>query len=435
MNSRNLSHRLRASPVPVLLLAVSLAACGGRRMSLGDNADDTATSDLCNGGTWTADVSAHLQSQLDELFGCEVIEGDLEIRQSSAGELSLTALSHLRQVRGDLEIVGVSSFAGLEALEQVGNLRLSQLGSTDLTALSQLRRVLWESSGKGSGFIDIRENPNLQSLAGLEGVTVWSDLQLLDNPTLASLVGLSGPPFPGLVNLTKLPALRDVRALDFASTIQTLYISYTGLESLEGLTLGATISINVEHNPALESLNWLGGLRSVDFLRIQGNDSLIEIYLSKLEQARAIQILHNDALNFVPAFPSRGEGGLGFDTEGPNPRFVPLNGQLFEVGGNANLVIIRGPDGFTNVEQISIWGNPSLLDLNLNHLEQADGLQIRDNASLNQLSVPQLRRVGDLEVVNNPALSIADFAGVPTFSRSMSGNADADPNAPGGSVP
>src|SRR6185436_10434556 len=98
-------------------------------------------------------------------------------------------------------IVGVSSLAGLEALEQVGNLRLSQLGSTDLTALSQLRRVLWESSGKGSGFIDIRENPNLQSLAGLEGVTVWSDLQLLDNPTLASLVGLSGPPFPGLVNL------------------------------------------------------------------------------------------------------------------------------------------------------------------------------------------------------------------------------------------
>src|SRR4051812_21416078 len=122
--------------------AVLLSACGGRQLNVGDNDESgSPDSDLCNGGTWTGDVSTFRQTESDELAGCQRINGNLHIRSLPEEGLSLQALSSLREVHGDVQIEGVPSLAGLEALEQVGNLRLYGIGDTDLSSLSSLRRV------------------------------------------------------------------------------------------------------------------------------------------------------------------------------------------------------------------------------------------------------------------------------------------------------
>ncbi len=82
------------------------------------------------------------------------------------------------------------------------------------------------------------------------------------------------------------------------------------------------------------------------------------------------------------------------------------------------------PTDFSDVEQIAIYRNASLTALDLGFLGRASGLSIQENAILTNLAAPALQRVADLAVRNNPALSVAPFASVQTFTRDVSGNLD-----------
>jgi len=158
---------------------------------------------------------------------------------------------------------------------------------------------------------------------------------------------------------------------------------------------------------------------------VQDNAGSVSASLPRPAQVRSIRILRNDSLTQLPTEASSSGAAVDLPSSGQNDRYVTLANDLYEIGDNAQLTRIESPNGFSNLQQVSIWGNPALSILTLNYLERADGLHIVDNASLKTLVAPQLERVGDLEVVNNPQLSTSVLLQVQTFTRTMSGNGDA----------
>ena len=428
------------SSLPLLALGSLLLACGGERMSVGSNdASSPAEPKHCSSGDATGVLAARTQEQIDALRGCEIVDGSLEIWNSqSDAPLSLEALASMRIVTGDFSLQNVASLAGLERLEQVGNLALEFVDVVDLLPLSNLERVIWDPPGGGDGgVISIGDVPNLQSLAGLQKLTTWTRIGIGDAPALATLEGLAGPPKLLELLVSRLPALRDLRGLEFVREAETTSIESTGVTSLDGLSLSRAESLIVQGNPALTDLNALNRLYKADYLQISDNASLLGAELSSLSQVQTIKITGNPLLTQLYAYGASEGTALTVrdDPEAANPKTVSLSRQLFEVGNNASLHQIAAPEGFSDVQQVSIWGNPALTDLDLDHLERADGLEILDNPALKTLIVPELRRVGDLEVVNNPQLSTTALDGVQSFTRTMSGNrapAPATPPAPTG---
>jgi hypothetical protein len=424
------------SRLPLLApIASLLLACGGERMSLGSNEEDNSSNALehCAGSAERNEV-IYRQDQIDALLGCEVLDGSLRISQlEAAGEsLSLTPLASLRRVTGSVELVGLDSLTGLEALEQVGNLALEQLNSDDLVALSHLQRVLWDPPGGGDGgVIAITGCLRLQGLAGLQGLTTWNSLFMAENPELVTLLDLAGPRNLRSLSLSELPALHDLHGLEFASEIANVIIDHTGIVSMNGLPLVSTQSLQIRWNSQLTDLRALNRLHTADQLEISDNDSLNSVELGSLSEVQSIRINGNDALTKIYAYGVTEGSAVAVRQTDESPEIVPLGRQLFEVGNNAKLQDLTGPDGFKRVQQVSVWGNPALTRLNLNHLERADGLEILDNPALRTLVVPLLERVGDLAVVNNPQLSTATLEDVQTFSRILSGNGDPmTPTAP-----
>jgi len=415
-------RRLYLTCLPVA--ALPLAACNSDALSVGSN-DDALQQAACNGGVYSGSLYADRQEQIDELSGCQVIDGDLRISGSDEepAELSLAALRSLRLVRGSLTIEGVSSLDGLETLEQAGTLNLARLGVSDLGALRNLQRVIWDPPGGGDGgIINISECPALEDLGGLEHLTSWQSLKIGNCPALESLDGVVGPPRFAELRLYRLPALREVSALNFARIVDTVNIERTGIESLDGFGLAQAESLGISENPALTSLDGLSQLLRVTSLGITDNDALQRVNLPALERAQIISITGNDSLTSVPRYSSTQYLAIEF---GPKLDFVNLNQRLFEVGNNARLTSVASPEGFSNVQQVAIWSNPALEDLDLYPLERADGLMIRKNPALSRLLAVSLERVAELEVVDNPALSTAALSDVQTFHSTISGNRDA----------
>jgi hypothetical protein len=403
-----------------------VAACGGNRLSVGSNEGSGAGSGLCGDGIVTHDVRANRQAQIDELRGCEVIDGTLHIARlpGTDEEMSLAALSSLRRVRDSLELEGLPSLAGLEALEQVGNLKLVSVEDTDLTVFGSLERVVWDPPGSDDGgVITISGCQDLHSLAGLERLTTWNRLLVLENPALETLSGLSGPARLVELKLRALPALRDLRGLEFARQVGSVELRQTGVESLSGISLESADTLRLIQNGALVSFDGLERLASVDNLQVDDNASLLTVRLPSLEQVQSISITRNGVLQSVPGYRAIAGRSLGYRLSEADFDIATPNGDLYEVGGNPQVTEIVLPSGYSDVQQVSIWGNSALIGLAMS-LRYAGGLQIRDNPVLRGFR-GDLERVGDLEVVNNPALPTWIFAAVKTFSTTMSGNLDA----------
>jgi hypothetical protein len=418
------------SALTSLALGALLAACGRERMSLGTNdMEPEPEVALCGDGTIHGDYQIVRQRELDALLGCEVIEGDVLIRQppDSNEELDLAPLARLREVTGSLTLDRLHSLTGLEALEQVGGLEILKITTEDLTGLSHLQRVLSEFPRNGStGPINIGGCANLLSLAGLERLNVWSDLNVADNPALQTLADLSGPGAVRQITLTDLPSLHDLHGLELIHDVSRVIVMNTGVVTLDAFKLRNADDLLLIQNPALTRLDGLDQLSSVGTLSVYENDALLSATLPRLQSAQMISITGNDSLIELPGGGgSSGSGYLPPDADPHSETGVSFAIDLYEVGNNARLTRVTSPTLVNNVQQVSIWGNPALSDLTLSHLQRADGLYIVDNSSLTALSAPELERVGDLRVVNNPQLSTSAFENVQTFTRTMSGNAEA----------
>jgi hypothetical protein len=241
---------------------------------------------------------------------------------------------------------------------------------------------------------------------------------------LESLNGLAFDDSEHSIYLERVPALANIDALADILTFDTLIIDSTGLEALPAFAPFSATEVYVTGNPALLDASGLAAIGSVRTLQVGGNASLRSLpALTQLEAIDSFSVTYNDALEEMSLdFPALQPQVFLYAT---GPREYPLSAELVEVGDNASLRRITSSVGFSAIQNVSIYSNPSLTELELGTLARADLLAINDNAVLASVAAPALATVDSLEVTNNPLLVPTVFDDVQTFRRQVSGDAEA----------
>jgi hypothetical protein len=430
-NHRNRSHARAQRAWLVLPGLVYLAGCG-EALNLGANeAAIGGEEDTCNVGE--EDVVATTQEQIDALSGCRELRGSLTVRLAydQPGSLSLEPLASLEVVRGQLWIDGpATSLVGLEALEEVGALQLTGLQVPNLASLAALSRAQGDPTlrifdgGTGGGLVRIDRCEGLIDLQGLENLTTWSSLSVEQTDSLESLAGLRPPRFIESVLLRSLPRLKDMSALATVREAEYFGVHHTGLERIyPPLALDRVGLLEVQLNAALADLDGLFALSAVEVLRIEDNDALVRIELPDLSDFDAISIVGNDALTAVPHYEADQQNPV-WPIGTPGTGSVRERRALFEVGDNPLVTSITLPTDAADLGLVSIYRNQSLANVDMGNLVRADTLWLLANPVLNSITMPDLRGVDSLQIKDNPALSVAPFATLPTFTRDVTGNLD-----------
>jgi hypothetical protein len=425
-NSARVRRILAATSLATL---ACLAGCSGDAYNLGEDEEPGAQESDCNVDVSSSgSIFALNQADVDRLGGCRELPGTLYIRVPAAQQetFTLAALSELEVVHGLLSIAGpLRSLEGLESLEQAGSLELEGLRVSDLTPLAKLRslRRAAMTDVRSSGILQIVECDELIDLRGLESLSTWSSLSLLDLDSLVTLDGLQSPPLVETIDISQAPRLADVSALATVEEAELFSLGRTAVENLDGFALENAQSVGIYANHALTDLDGLGALRSFSNLWVNDNDALLRVELPSLEDFAVITIVGNAVLRAVPRYPAdtyswaQHSGGVGYGNSRPSR-------DLFEVGDNPEVESIALPTDFTDIERIAIYQNPRLTGLDMGFLQRSNSIWIQDNAVLADVAAPTLGRVEELSILNNPALSVAPFANVQTFTRDVSGNLD-----------
>jgi len=369
----------------------------------GDNPALASLEGLTNlmsvGGTLDIQRNASLPS-LDGLERLATVGGSFFISSSDA-LTSVEALTSLVSVGSDFGIAVnplLASLDGLETLVSVRSLLLTNdptlasiaalkslttiteslaISTTALTSLTGLEGVPTVGSAT-SGGIGIIENPLLESLAGLDNVTLVGGLGIGGNPLLTSLAelgsltaigsgglflgddGEDAPLFDGLVSLTGLEGVTTIGGPAFV-------INMDVLESVAGLDNATSVDgdLWLENNPALESLTALSNVTSVDgFLIVRENDALTTL----------------DGM----------EGITSIGPEGSAALFVERNDTLTDCAcGLAGLIV----------------GNPPIFNVPL--FNGAPGVQINTNAPEGLCTSPEVVLAAPCTVSNAPPVADA----------------------------
>jgi hypothetical protein len=427
--SANSTRALIGLALTSLSAVALLSGCDGGAYNLGEDEPVgeqlEGACDVSIGASGTLVVQT--QADVDALSGCRELPGNLFIDlQEGAESLSLAALAELEVVRGVLSIDGpLTSLVGLEALEQISGLSLEGLLVSDLTPLRGLVTMERQPDYRRiGGTIRIAGCDQLVDLAGLENLAAWESLSIESMLNLETLAGLQSPSRAETIEIRLAPRLSDVSALAGVEEVSGFMLARTAVESLDDLRLEAAEWLHLGQNHLLTDLDGLRRLRAVGSLEIQDNDALLRVELRSLDDFEAIWILDNAVLEAIPHYSaSRGTFYRPL-SGGADTNYARFGRRLFEVGDNPQLRSVVLPTDFSDIEQIAIYRNTSLTALDLGFLRRSDGLSIQDNATLGSVLAPALQRVADLAVKNNPALSVAPFANVQTFTRDVSGNLD-----------
>jgi hypothetical protein len=156
----------------VLVSALTVACSGAAQRPAAVAAAEPAR--VCQGQAVYGDAA------LERVSGCAEIKGDLQI----SGVTSLEPLAGLEQVRGKLTIADspkLTDMAGLEKLSHVDTLVLTRTGLFTTEGLEGMHTV---------GRLAIAENPRLISIAGLNNVREVGQVAIVDNPRLSAYYGL-----------------------------------------------------------------------------------------------------------------------------------------------------------------------------------------------------------------------------------------------------
>ena len=390
-------------------------------------------------------VRIRSQADIEDLAGCEEIDGDLHVEIFAGADLS--PLSSLRVVGGLLELgaypeipegdvdVGalealrqeidailaagyLPTLRGLDNLQRVAALEIYSIAAEELTPLSALR----ELSGRSDlpfGFVGIYET-SVRSLQGLENLDGIEDLVLGDNLDLESLGGIAlGPDVstvslvnsPGLTSIAELASLEHMAALDLTN------LGITDLDSLDNL-YGVDLAIDLSSNRQLANVDPIAQM-STESLRIVDNAVL-----------RSIPALPN--MTYLDTFVAVGNPALEaidivLPEAGPGPRSVHYESlvdpiTVIDIGDNAALTRVSLTAGLAEGRFVAIYANPSLTDLTLGTLSRLQELTIDNNRSLSRLDLGLLETVESLVVVDNPALATAPLAAVRTFETTFDNN-------------
>jgi hypothetical protein len=376
------------------------------------------------------------QEQLDQLEGCEEIDGNLYVRPFA--DPDFRPLAALRRVGGALELgrrteadmpelphdilqeiidretallaAGwLASLEGFENLERAGSLSLSGVGAPNLEALSSLTTL---SNG---GALQIDLCTGLRDLTGLERLTGVVDLRL----PCSSLESLAGPRFsPHMGDV----AIGGASLVDLGNlapeSVDTLSIQGTALENIDALSdLTHATSIALIGNAALANIDALDTLEMVDSLSIEENPRLERLpELASMGQLHELRIVSNDSLENLPILPNLGISPSEWDDLAPG-NLLLVRPNLILVRLNPALESLVIPAGWPAVSYLAIDSNAGLVNIDLSNLHAADGLHISGNPRLETVSLGLLETVDDLRVTGNPLLSLEPFEDLQTFRK------------------
>lgn len=235
----------------------------------------------CLAGGITLQTQAEIDAFAINHPTCTHITGDVRIIERVAGDItSLAGLQQITQIDGSLIVANSQALPGLGGLEGLVSIgRTLQIsGNTLLTSLEGLSNV--STIGEG---IYVADNAALPALAGLEQISITGFITLTNNPALEHLDGLRGLTglnrYLQLLNNNRIPNLRGLAHLvsvgEFLSITQNDgLLNLSGLEKLQ--SVGGHLIIN--SNPALNSLAALQTLTQISGqLSIAGNQQLVEL--------------------------------------------------------------------------------------------------------------------------------------------------------------
>lgn len=285
-------------------------------------------------------ITLEYQSQIDNFAtqypGCIEINGILKIEESVAGNITnLNGLSQITKVE-NLWIYNNTALTNLNGLNNItalsddvsqGRLRLINNPSLEnLDALENIQEILQEikilinpSLTSIEGLINvsitdpglrifIEENPSLESLTGLNGITSARELIIYENNMLLGLNGLSGLTKIGYkLEIYSNQNLKNLEGLNNLTTVGEYGFSIStnpSLETLNGLeSLVSTGSFNIINNYELGSVEALANLTtSIPFFDISNANQLTSLHgLENLTNVNYPYISSNDILNDISA--------------------------------------------------------------------------------------------------------------------------------------
>lgn len=433
-------------PLLALPLVAALQACSADVVNMGENPENPeqpelpASSRCRHSTTLTGEIIVRNQEQLNELEGCEVIDGSLMIAAFAGADLR--PLHALTRIEGPLDLPGqfpvtdgaedewieryfasgwLSSLEGLESLERAGGLAISGLSAASLEPLENLRTL-------DNGTLFLGDCPNLRDLRGLEGLREFSTFYMFSE-NLESIAALRMPDTMDEVHITS-PKLVDLGRQRVRYIASNLILIRTALENLDGFAELRSIGdgLVVEANPYLKDTNALNELRSLGGLVVRSNAELTRLpNFESLYELSTLMIYDNPRLTELPQFGALYEIAPADSGLSARDRGLRLDLRLdhIEVVGNPELLRFAVPVAWRDGELVVIENNMKLREVDFGRLESIDLLSIRNNPALANVSLGALSRVDVLSVLENPSLQSSSFDAVQAFEREMVGNADA----------
>ncbi|WP_438032634.1 leucine-rich repeat domain-containing protein [Sorangium sp. So ce204] len=388
-------------------------------------------------GTW----NVNRQEALEKLRGVTVLNGRLNI----GGEVSdLSPLACLTRISGHLVISDtwlLSSLDGLDSLSVVGA-QLEVARNASLLRLGKLPNLQ-----QVKGLIEIRENPILESVAGV-GLNAH-EVHVIDNNQLDALSGFERFEegvllIEGNDNLVSLDGLQGLRrgtlrlvdndALQFLPGVENfeegeLWIEGNdGLWSLRGLVSLRHGQISVIDNDALISLDGLEAVEELDVLDISGNDGLRELNsVSRLSTVQNLVLAENPQLTSLYGLDQlRHAGSISIARNERLRHLVGLGGLETVDGliitGNSSMGTLTGMFSLRGVQYAVIESNPELVIADaLAHLgsdsSEVQSIYFTSNPKLTEIDLGGLTRLRELVITDCGSLAdLSDLAGVTELS-------------------
>lgn len=392
----------------------------------------------------TGNVTVTTQAQLNALAGCTTINGNLQINGS--GITDFTPVNNITTVTGELSISNISTnlnnvFPNLTsagAIAIINNSFTTFNGFNSLTGnLNYINLSFNNSLTSFSGFntfsgttgLDIRENPNLNSINALGSVTQISNFYL-KNVALANLNFLSS-----LATVNGYFIVENCSSLNsFSPSInKTLLLNNSTfrliglplLTNLNGLNFNSAncSDITIMDCGSLTSITPMSGISGamtgglLGNIFIQNNDALTSLNgLQNITSARSLFIFDNQLLTNL--------SGLNSFSSTTDAVGISDNPSLTSLNGLNNLVAVGYPP--------SIGSNSMLTDISaLNTLNLASTvnmasgqLNITNNSNLAICAVPwvcnYLSNVNVVKNINSNAVGCESVAVVNTACTALS---------------
>jgi hypothetical protein len=443
----------------VIPLTLLLGACSADVVNMGEGEQPLGVpsdSRCLESATLAGDVTVANQEELNQLEGCEVIDGSLNVLPFI--DADLRPLHALRAVSGllsfsdptpeggwsrpsywcettecvfwagppsDFETLyesgWLASLEGLESLERAGGLRIRGLSAATLDPLANVRSL------SGAGGISLTDCPNLQDLNGLSHVRGILDLEVACE-NLETLAPLSLAQQMSSLRIEG-SRLADMGSFGVRSVSNSFRIANTALQDLDALSSLTSVGneLTVWGNPVLEDLSGLNALSSAGGMTVSANPRLQRFpELTALTALNSLFIEGNLVLDDLSAF------AAAHPSTHPGPNYLSVHPfsaartDYIEIGGNPELERFVMPFPWGRSQTVRITGNAKLREIDMGALQGIEMLSIIANPLLEQVNLGRLATVDVLEVLNNPQLPTSAFDSVQTFQAKVRSDNSSD---------